>query len=218
MSEIFSDYSPPADNGLELIYSDHYLLVVNKPAGLLAVPGRGEEKQDCLLTRLRRLFADAETVHRLDLATSGLMIFARGHDMQRQLSKLFQARQIGKKYIALVTGKLEAATGEINLPIGADWPNRPRQKIDPEFGRPALTLYRTLTYDGSNNISRLELSPITGRTHQLRLHLASLGSPIVGDILYGGAEAERLMLHAHTLNFTHPVSGRQLNLIADPLF
>src|ERR1035437_9847632 len=174
-------YIPPADNGLELIYCDASLLVVNKPAGLLSVPGRGADKQDCLSARIQREFSDALVVHRLDMATSGLMVFARSVEMQRRLSEMFRERAVGKRYVALVSGKLEPATGEVNLPIIADWPNRPLRKIDLIVGKPSLTRYRTLSFiDG---FVRVELEPVTGRTHQLRVHMAAIGHPILGDAL-----------------------------------
>ena len=209
-------YVPPADDGLELIYSDESLLVVNKPAGLLAVPGRGEDKQDCLTLRIQRQFTDALVVHRLDMATSGLLVFARGIEMQRSLSELFGKRNIVKQYIAMVTGKPQCETGEINLPIAADWPNRPRQKIDHELGKPSLTRYRILATN--SDVSRIELEPVTGRTHQLRIHLASIGHAIIGDNLYGGPASVRLMLHARMLSFAHPVSGKMLTFICEPQF
>ena len=140
-----------SDSNLDLIYQDEYLLVANKPAGLLAVPGRGEEKQDCLSARLQKEFPDALVVHRLDMWTSGLMMFARGADMQRLLSLMFQEREVEKRYVAVVAGKLASATGEVNLPIAADWPNRPLRVIDAELGKPSLTRYRLLGFDAGNS-------------------------------------------------------------------
>jgi tRNA pseudouridine32 synthase/23S rRNA pseudouridine746 synthase len=234
------------------IYRDDTLLVVNKPAGLLAVPGRGADKQDCMSARLQHEFPDALIVHRLDMATSGLLVFARGIEMQRRLSQMFRERGIEKRYVALVAGKLATAAGEINLPLIADWPNRPKQKIDHEAGKSSLTRYRVLGHEvpvhpeiveghfhnqlsttfsvhGSTNsprtedlahghTSRLELDPITGRTHQLRVHLAAIGHTIIGDTLYGGRAAERLMLHARSLSFVHPLSGERLSLVSEPAF
>jgi tRNA pseudouridine32 synthase/23S rRNA pseudouridine746 synthase len=189
--------SPP-----ELIYSDEYLLVVDKPAGLLAVPGRGEDKQDCLSTRIQQHYPDALIVHRLDMATSGLIVFARGIAMQRRLSALFSERIVTKRYVAVVAGKLEPETGEVNLPVGADWPNRPRQKVDMAEGKPSLTHYRVLSHHADS--TRVELEPVTGRTHQLRVHMNAIGHPIVGDNLYDGTAAGRLMLHACRLTLPHP--------------
>jgi len=208
----------PRDRGFELIYQDSSLLVANKPAGLLAVPGRGADKQDCLVARVQAEFPDALTVHRLDMATSGLILFARGAEMQSRLSLLFQQRLIEKRYIALVAGKLAPGAGEIALPLIADWPNRPRQKVDHDIGKPSLTRYRLVDYDPDSDTSHVELEPVTGRTHQLRVHLAASGHAIVGDALYHGRPAERLMLHACLLSFAHPLAGQPLILTSDPPF
>jgi tRNA pseudouridine32 synthase / 23S rRNA pseudouridine746 synthase len=216
----------------ELIYRDDTLLVVNKPAGLLAVPGRGADKQDCLSVRLQKEFPDALVVHRLDMATSGLIVFARGAEMQRHLSRMFREREIDKRYVALVKGRVEPLTGEVDLPIAADWPNRPLRKIDVETGKPSLTRYRVLSYDNEAAAtsphdtqdkfilvtSRVELEPVTGRTHQLRVHMSAIGHPIVGDALYGVQVAERMMLHACSLRFIHPVNGTLLDLQSAPPF
>ena len=214
-------YSPPRNDGLDLVYSDASIIVVNKPAGLLAVPGRGVDKQDCLATRIQQKFPDALVVHRLDMATSGLMLFARGADMQRSISQMFRGREVQKRYVAVVAGKLEQVTGEVNLPIVADWPNRPLRKIDVESGKPSLTCYRLLSHDVVTDTSRLELEPVTGRTHQLRVHMAAIGHPILGDRLYGGvvgASADRLLLHACVLGFAHPLSDATLNWVSEPPF
>ena len=200
-----------------IIYSDDSLLVANKPAGLLAVPGRGADKQDCLASRVQNEFADALVVHRLDMGTSGLVVFGRGAEMQRHLSRLFRERLVVKRYVAVVEGKMESS-GEINLPLAADWPNRPKQKVDGTSGRPSLTRYRMLAHDAATNTSRLELEPITGRTHQLRVHMAAIGHPILGDALYGQRVAERLLLHARWLSFAHPLSGEILEFSCDPPF
>jgi tRNA pseudouridine32 synthase/23S rRNA pseudouridine746 synthase len=235
---------------MNLIYRDDALLVVNKPAGLLAVPGRGVDKQDCVSARLQWEFPDALVVHRLDMATSGLIVFARGAEMQRRLSRMFRERAVDKRYVAVVAGRVEPATGEVNLPVIADWPNRPKQKVDHASGKPSLTRYRVLgcesirpsihqgerhynsapsaradhstsSWQGTPGVSkharvtdtsRLELEPVTGRTHQLRVHLAAIGHPIIGDALYGGLAAQRLMLHACSLRFAHPRGGGILDL------
>jgi len=213
-----------SSNALDLVYRDESLLVANKPAGLLAVPGRGADKQDCLSARLQSKFPDALVVHRLDMATSGLMVFARGAEMQRRLSMMFQEREVEKRYVAVVAGKLEAEAGEVNLPIVADWPNRPLQKIDAESGKPSLTRYRRTGFDklspnGFPESSRVELEPVTGRTHQLRVHMAAIGHPILGDTLYGdAASAPRLLLHAASLSLAHPASGEPLNFASSPPF
>jgi tRNA pseudouridine32 synthase / 23S rRNA pseudouridine746 synthase len=205
-------------SALELIHEDDALLVAVKPAGLLAVPGRGEEKQDCLSVRVQAEFPDALVVHRLDMATSGLMVFARGPEAQRRLSQAFHDRRVSKRYVALVGYRLAQAAGEISLPLMPDWPNRPMQKVDHGAGKHSLTRYRVLGYDASVDVSRLELEPVTGRTHQLRVHLAALGHPIVGDALYGGIIAHRLMLHACFLGLAHPRSGEVLALASEAPF
>jgi tRNA pseudouridine32 synthase/23S rRNA pseudouridine746 synthase len=204
------------DATLALLYQDDWLLIVDKPAGLLSVPGRGEDKQDCLIARAQQHFPDALTVHRLDMATSGLIVFARGAEMQRKLSILFQDREVDKRYEALVSGCPSPAAGEIDLPLICDWPNRPKQKVDHEIGKPSLTRYQV--HNTFGEYTRIELEPYTGRSHQLRVHLCAIGHPIVGDALYGGAAAERLMLHACRLGFTHPHSGTALNFASPPPF
>jgi len=203
--------------GLDLIYRDESLIVVNKPAGLLAVPGRGADKQDCLASRVQAEFPDALVVHRLDMATSGLLLFARGAEMQRRLSHLFRERLVAKRYVAMVSGRLELLAGEIDLPLMRDWPNRPRQKVDHESGKPSLTRYRVLAHD--DGTTRVELEPVTGRTHQLRVHMAASGHPILGDALYGEeGRAERLLLHASALSFAHPLNAEPLVFVSEPPF
>jgi tRNA pseudouridine32 synthase/23S rRNA pseudouridine746 synthase len=206
-------YNPPPDTGLDLIHQDKALLVLNKPSGLLSVPGRGADKQDSLLTRVRKHFADAECVHRLDMETSGLMLLARGKQAQRALSLLFQQRQVHKQYVAIVDGKVEPDNGEIHLPLICDWPNRPRQKIDYAHGKASLTHFSVLSHDARQHTTRVALRPATGRSHQLRVHMQSLGHSILGDRLYAtpGARdrAPRLLLHASELAFCHPLTGQQ---------
>lgn len=208
-------YVPPAHRGLDLIHCDAALLVVNKPAGLLSVPGRGEARQDSLAARVQAEYPDALIVHRLDMATSGLLVLARGPEMHRRLSRLFRERQVEKRYVALVAGRLAPACGEVDLPLVADWPNRPRQKVDFEIGKPSLTRYRVLGHEPAADATRVELSPVTGRSHQLRVHMQSLGHPILGDELYADAAARqraaRLMLHAERLAFPHPESAAPLD-------
>lgn len=197
------------------------MLVVNKPPGLLSVPGRGTDKTDSLASRVQNKFPDALSVHRLDMSTSGLLVFARGADMHRRLSHLFRERGVKKCYIAMVAGCVESSAGEVDLPLGSDWPNRPRQKVDFAGGKSSLTSYRLLAHDTVMNTSRVELEPVTGRTHQLRVHMAAIGHPIVGDTLYGGAAgatAERLLLHASVLSFTHPFSTEPLTLVSEAPF
>ncbi len=204
-------------NALDLIYRDDALLLVNKPAGLLAVPGRGEDKQDCLAVRVQREFPDALVVHRLDMSTSGLMLFARGSEMQSRLSQMFRERMVEKRYVAVVAGPLASAAGEVNLPIAADWPNRPLRMIDAALGKPSLTRYRVLAQEAA--FCRVELEPVTGRTHQLRVHMAAIGHPILGDALYGDmASAPRLLLHASRLSFAHPGSGVALQFCSSAPF
>lgn len=205
------DYNPPPDNGLSVIYQDDTLLVLDKPSGLLSVPGRGPGKQDSLLLRARARYADAECVHRLDMETSGLMLMARGKPAQRALSRLFEQRRVDKQYIALVEGRLTPAAGEIHLPLACDWPNRPRQMVDPLRGRPSSTHFRVLRHNSHDNTTRVCLQPVTGRSHQLRVHMQNLGHSILGDRLYAhpaaAARAPRLLLHASELAFRHPASG-----------
>ena len=194
----------------------------DKPAGLLAVPGRGDDKQDCLWHRVRQRWPDALVVHRLDMATSGLMLFARGADLQRRLSRAFAARQIDKHYVAVVAGRMPAASGRIELPLMADWPRRPLQKVDVLAGKPSITDWQLTGYDDARQTSRLTLQPLTGRTHQLRLHLAAIGHPILGDALYAPPDiverAPRLLLHACALAFEHPLGGARLQLRCEPPF
>lgn len=214
-------YTPPHDCGLDLIYEDESIIVVNKPAKLLSVPGRGADKVDSLATRVQQEFPDALIVHRLDMSTSGLILLARGEEMQRCLSKLFREHEIKKYYVAVVAGCMESAVGEVDLPLISDWPNRPRQKVDFAIGKRSLTRYRLLAHDVCTNTSRVELEPVTGRTHQLRVHMAAIGHPILGDTLYGeGANggAERLLLHARALSFAHPRSEERLTLLCEPPF
>jgi len=202
----------------ELIYLDDSLLVVNKPPGLLSVPGRGPDKQDCLSARVLEIIPDALIVHRLDMATSGLLVFARGIEIQRQLSAMFRERKVEKRYVAVVSGKMAQSSGEVDLPIVADWPNRPLRKIDTLLGKHSLTRYALLAFNPESDSCRLQLEPVTGRTHQLRLHMAAIGHPILGDTLYGGREDERLKLHASNLNFAHPESGKMLDFTSVAAF
>lgn len=201
-------------------YADDSLLVLNKPAGLLSVPGKGEDKQDCLSARIQRHYPDALVVHRLDMATSGLLLMARSPAAQRSLSQAFAARQVYKRYEAVVQGRLspllqaEDGWGMIVLPIALDWPRRPLRVIDAVLGKPSITRWRVHSYNEAADTSRLQLEPVTGRSHQLRVHLQALGHPILGDTLYAPlpvqARAARLLLHACALRFKHPVSGAVL--------
>jgi tRNA pseudouridine32 synthase/23S rRNA pseudouridine746 synthase len=196
----------------ELVYIDDTLIVVNKPAGLPSVPGRAEGLQDCMASRVQAIAADALVVHRLDMATSGLLVLARGKAAQRRLSHAFAQREVGKLYVAVVAGQVAKDSGEIDLPLITDWPNRPRQKVDFETGKLSLTRYRVLSR--SQLDTRLVLEPLTGRSHQLRVHLLALGHPILGDALYAPPEvlarSTRLLLHAQSLSLEHPVSGEAM--------
>lgn len=215
-------YTPPINTGLNIIYQDDALLVLDKPAGLLSVPGRGEDKQDCLATRVQADYPAALIVHRLDMDTSGLILMAHNKDMQRQLSIMFAQRQFKKGYIAVVDGKPEQDSGEIDLPLITDWPNRPKQKVDYEIGKPAQTLYNVLEYNHEQNSSRVALSPQTGRSHQLRVHMLAIGHAILGDRLYASKEIQekspRLLLHAGSLNFIHPVTKQGLSFSSEVPF
>lgn len=203
---------------LRLLHVDAALLVVDKPAGLLSVPGRSAENRDCLITRLQALYPDALTVHRLDQVTSGLMVVARSGVVQRTLSQAFAERRVEKTYQAIVQGVMDADGGRIDLPLICDWLNRPRQKVDREAGKSAVTDWLVLERDALRRRTRLELKPLTGRTHQLRLHLASIGHPIVGDVLYGAVPAARVMLHAAELAFAHPDTQERLMFHSTPTF
>jgi tRNA pseudouridine32 synthase / 23S rRNA pseudouridine746 synthase len=214
-----SDAPPLA---LPVLFADDWLVVVDKPAGLLSVPGRGADKADCAVSRVQTRYPDALTVHRLDMGTSGLLVLARGEQAQRALSHAFEARQVHKHYVALVAGQVDGEAGQIDLPLMADWPNRPRQKVDAAQGKPSLTHWQVLARDPLANSTRLLLTPVTGRTHQLRVHLRAIGHPILGDALYAPpqvlAAAARLMLHASALALVHPHTGEALQLQAPPPF
>lgn len=214
-------YAPPA--GIPtIIYIDDHMVVLNKPSGLLSVPGRGPDHADSLASRIQREIPEARIAHRLDMATSGLLIMARGLEMERRLSIAFQRREVEKRYIAVVAGKPSPEAGEIEMPLITDWPNRPRQKVDFESGKPSLTRYTLLSYDGAQGRSRVELRPHTGRSHQLRVHMMAVGHPILGDELYGDeasrTAAKRLLLHACELTLPHPATGAQLHLLSEPPF
>ncbi|WP_309678615.1 RluA family pseudouridine synthase [Polaromonas sp.] len=224
----------PAGNGtaskaLTLVYADESLLLLDKPAGLLSVPGRGEGKQDCLCRRVQARYPDALVVHRLDMATSGLLLMARGPALQRALSRLFEQRAVHKRYVAVVQGRLHGPLDAgpddwqlIDLPIAVDWPRRPLRVIAPAHGKPSQTRWRARGFDAAANRTRVELEPVTGRSHQLRVHLQALGHPILGDALYAdpgtAAAAGRLLLHASLLAFSHPASGLALHFESPPPF
>lgn len=207
-------YAPPPGD-VPLVHVDDDLLVADKPAGLLSVPGKGPELADCLIERLRVRFPQVLLVHRLDLDTSGVIVFALTAQAQAHLGRQFEHRRVRKHYVALVEGHPAEARGRVDLPLAVDWPDRPRQKVDFASGRPAQTDWRLLRHEGAN--ARLRLAPLTGRSHQLRVHMKALGHPILGDPLYAeGAAADwpRLMLHAEELRLTHPRTGAPLRLRA----
>ena len=201
-------YQPP-DTPLEVLHHDHALLVLNKPSGLLSVPGKGAHLADCLLSRAQAAFPEALLVHRLDRDTSGVMVFALSPSAQRHLGLQFEKRQMRKTYVARVWGVPEAASGTIDLPLCVDWPNRPLQKVDFENGRAAVTEWKLMRTEGET--ARLRLMPQTGRSHQLRVHMREIGHPILGDPFYAEGPARafpRLMLHAEALRLRHPDGGR----------
>lgn len=212
-----------SNQGVETLYVDLHLLVLIKPSGLLSVPGKGADKADCLSSRVQKYYADALIVHRLDMATSGLMLMARGPAMQTALSKLFESRAIHKQYLAIADGHMAASINWqlIDLPIALDWPNRPLRVIRAD-GQPSQTRWRSLHYNAAEDATRVELEPITGRSHQLRVHLKALGHPLLGDTLYAPAniqaKAKRLLLHAWALQFVHPVTHQQMMFKNAPEF
>lgn len=211
-------YAPPTDP-LVILHEDAEVLLVDKPSGLLSVPGKGEHLSDCLLSRVQEAFPTALLVHRLDRDTSGVMIFALSPHAQRHLGLQFEKRQTRKTYIARVWGHVLDDRGEVDLPLAVDWPNRPRQQVDYENGRPAQTEWRVLKR--SDTETRLRLMPKTGRSHQLRVHCLALGHPILGDPFYATGPArdyERLMLHSEELRFRHPDGGRGMRIRAKAPF
>ena len=202
-------YAPPSDS-LNFLHIDDDIIVVDKPAGLLSVPGR--ELPDCLQTRLLELHPDSLLVHRLDMATSGIMVFARNKAAQRHLGLQFERRHTSKSYIARVNGSVAGDTGRINLPLIADWPNRPRQMVSWEHGKPSVTDWEVI--DREANVTRLALHPVTGRSHQLRVHSWAMGHPILGDRIYAMDDvftaSPRLQLHAWKLGLRHPQGGEPM--------
>lgn len=212
------DYNPPTDPP-KIVFEDDLIIVVDKQAGLLSVPGKLEGRSDCLITRLAAIRAYVFLVHRLDCDTSGLIIFAKTKAAQGFLGQEFEQRRAKKTYIARVAGEMAADQGHVDLPLSADWPNRPRQMVNHEAGRPAQTDWQVIAR--SPGETRLALSPLTGRSHQLRVHMLALGHPILGDPIYatGAARAHpRLMLHAQTLGLHHPGRGEWVEFTAAPPF
>jgi tRNA pseudouridine32 synthase/23S rRNA pseudouridine746 synthase len=210
-------YQPAMTPYLDILYQDTDLVVLNKASGILSVPGRLREHQDCLEKRVQRVLPSATIVHRLDMATSGIMLMALNKKSHVAISQQFEQRKTRKNYLARVFGKVLVTEGSINLPLISDWPNRPRQKIDHDNGKPSLTHYRVLGYSESPTeqaTTLVELKPVTGRSHQLRVHMLALGHPILGDRLYAHEQAlalsPRLTLHASRLAFSHPVTGEPM--------
>ncbi len=214
-------YSPPPHTKLDILYEDEHIIALNKPPGLLSVPGRGEDKMDCMLSRLQLEYPQSLVIHRLDMPTSGILLFALNKEMQRQMGKLFEKKQIDKLYIAKVHGILKEKSGIINQPLITDWNNRPRQKIDYKNGKPSQTKFNLINSDIYNS-SLVSLQPITGRSHQLRVHMSSLGHAILGDDLYGTSQtrnsSKRLLLHAQTISFIHPLTNKLINIHCDENF
>jgi tRNA pseudouridine32 synthase/23S rRNA pseudouridine746 synthase len=208
------------DPYLTILFQDDDLLIVNKPCELLTVPGKDPKHADCLISRVNRVFPSAKIVHRLDMATSGILCLAMNKAAHRHLSMQFQERETKKRYIARVHGQLEHDAGSVDLPLICDWPNRPKQMVDHQRGKPSLTHYKILKREP--NATRVELTPITGRSHQLRVHMLSLGHPIVGDRLYAHKEAlaaaPRLHLHAQMLQLRHPVTEQVLTFETEAEF
>lgn len=205
-------YAPPQNPAIEVLFQDDDLVVLNKPGGLLSVPGKAIEHKDSLQLRVQRVWPSATIVHRLDMATSGLMIMAMNKTSHRHISKQFETRSVKKTYYARVFGHLKNPKGRVDLPLICDWPNRPKQMVSHERGKSACTFYEVASQNATSSL--VKLNPITGRSHQLRVHMLSLGHPILGDKLYAHEEAktlsERLCLHAHKIMFTHPSNQQDL--------
>ena len=204
-------------HSVTILYVDDYLIVCDKPEAVLSVPGRGIDKQDCVLSRLQQVYPEARIVHRLDMVTSGVMVFARGGFAERMLHKQFRERTVGKRYYALVQGSPTEARGCIRLPLASDWQHRPKQKVCHQQGKPSVSHWRVLAKKSIYGVltSLLSIQPLTGRSHQIRVHLAESGMPIIGDRLYNIEDCfqpTRTMLHATMLSFSHPVTGCKMLL------
>lgn len=202
---------PTCHEAVQEIYVDEHLLVISKPPFLLSVPGRGPENSDCVITRLQRKYPSVLLAHRLDLDTSGVMIFARTHQAQTAINRAFQERRVDKQYDAIVEGLVNENEGTVDLPLAPDWQNRPRQKVCREKGKSTLTRYRVVARNPDKHCTHLRLMPVTGRSHQLRIHCRELGHPIIGCDLYAPddicARSERLLLHASDIAVNHPDHG-----------
>lgn len=211
---------PPSIGEIEYIFNDEQLIIVNKPANMLSVPGRKPEGKDCLISRVQQRFPEARIVHRLDFSTSGLMVIALNKESHRELSRQFQDRETEKRYIAKVYGIPDETSGEVNLPLRCDWERRPVQIVDHLQGKQAQTFWQII--DRHENCCRIELTPVTGRSHQLRVHMQAIGHPILGDELYAHkdafAMAERLLLHAKELTITHPTEEKRMKFCNDKPF
>ena len=211
------DYNPPQEPWLDLVYRDDYIAVVNKPSGLLSVPGNQPQYYDSAMSRVKEKYGFCEPAHRLDMATSGILLFALSKAADRELKRQFREREPKKYYQALVWGHVEQDHGVVELPLICDWENRPRQKICFERGKRAVTFYDVLQRY-PNNTTRVKLTPITGRSHQLRLHMLALGHPILGDKFYSHPQAKalspRLCLHAESLQIQHPITGEMMEFTA----
>ncbi|WP_050299504.1 bifunctional tRNA pseudouridine(32) synthase/23S rRNA pseudouridine(746) synthase RluA [Yersinia frederiksenii] len=214
-------YTPPRDPWLHILYQDEHIMVVNKPSGLLSVPGRAPENKDSVMTRIQADFPHAESVHRLDMATSGVIVVALTKAAERELKRQFREREPKKSYVARVWGHLAQDEGLIDLPLICDWPNRPKQKVCYETGKSSQTEYLVLSRD-TDGSTRVKLSPITGRSHQLRVHMLAIGHPILGDRFYAHPEAKamasRLQLHAQELCITHPEFGTVMHFKCEAPF
>lgn len=213
-------YMPP-QGPLNIVYEDDDLVVIDKPAGLLSVPGRLPEHHDSAYLRVIAQYPNAKITHRLDMATSGILMFAKHRDAEVAVSKMFQARTVKKNYVALVQGKI-AQQGQVDLPLITDWENRPRQIVHFELGKSALTLFELVAYDAHLDVSRVLLTPITGRSHQLRVHMQAIGHPITGDKLYHPnpklSNLGRMALHASYLEFQQPLSGIEIKIVSEVPF
>lgn len=207
---------------IPILYQDDDVLIVDKPAELLTVPGRGADKQDCLINRIKVNEPNARIVHRLDMSTSGIVIIAKHYDAQAAMGRLFEQRNIQKKYTAVVAGRLKEKQGRVDLPLMCDWPNRPKQKVDHTEGKAAQTDFEVIAYDTSLEHSRVSLKPITGRSHQLRVHMLAMGHPIVGDNLYAPTiireQSPRLLLHASEIEFIQPLTKAVIKVLSVPDF
>lgn len=215
-------YQPPQSPYLQLLYYDNDIVIADKPSGLLSVPGKAAAHQDSLERRLARVWPQIRVVHRLDMATSGLIVFAQHKAAQSALSKQFQARSVEKSYLARVYNQLPVEQGSVDLPLRCDWPRRPKQMVCHEHGKPALTHYQYMAYQPETNSTLVALSPVTGRSHQLRVHMDALGCPILGDRLYGNSDSQRaaprLQLHAQQLAFRHPGTDQPLRFLCPAPF